>query len=247
MLRRLLFPALVLATLCGCSHESDHDERLSRFYPEVRKKERASLHEKLVAGTVKDMTFISHNSDVYDIVCNADRAIELVKNTEQGIWGEFPVLVGAAYIQMRQGDIPFITMECCDLTRNMRIVMLTVPVVDSQYRQLVIRIVFTEAEGYYDAMLHNPMVINVNRVPIESLLIRSNPSPDDPTTAIMEVSRKAGTRNIIEIPESEQLMMFVVNTAGFRSNGVRVMEVRENAEGGRYTRTPFGLDVLKKQ
>jgi len=231
---------------CGCSrNEPDRDKYLARFYPNIKASGRAEIHEAEMAGKLKLMTFIAHNSDVYEISYNADRAIELMKNTERGLWGEFPVLVAAVYTRRAHDRPLMITLMYHDLHAytvrpDIRVVVLAAPVTDaadSPYRQLHIRVTRTRTLEFEWGG------VTVKRVPVESLLARATPSPDDPTIGVIEVS--GDEKGHCEIPDSEPLTAFVVNRAGFRSNGVRVMEIRADTEGGRYTRAPFGEDMLE--
>ena len=238
MIERLLFPMIAVMMLSGCSdNERNRDADLARFYPEFHASKRAEIHEALVAGTIEYMTDIMRNSDVYDFVCNADRVIELVRNTEKGIWGEFPVLVGAVYMQRKADNVTFAMISWCDLGRDIKGIVLSAPIDHPQYRQLKI---FLPRPANHAPMLDQGEIFRVKRVPMESLLARAQPSPNDPTVAIIEETPPQGPP---EIPESDQLMAFVINSAGFRSNGVRVMEVRVDTEGGKYTRVPFEKDI----
>ena len=246
MTRYLLLLLIVFAMLCGCSRkEPDRDEYLARFYPRIKASGRAMIHETEMAGKIERMTFIAQNSDVYEISYNADRAIELMKNTERGLWGEFPVLVCAVYCRRNHDKPPTIMLEYHDLHAytvrpDIRVVVLAAPVtdaVDSPYRQLHIRV--TRSRNLEFELGG----VEIKRVPMEWLLPRATPSPDDPTIGVIEVS--ADAKGHCEIPDSEQLTAFVVNRAGHRSNGVRVMEIRADTEGGRYTRAPFGDDMLE--
>lgn len=221
--------AILVLMMCGCKNAETRppkgsEEFAEKWLGDIRLSKRAQYMRETPRMCVEMYRKMEARCRELPIAVCAGAAAELLMATQRGVWSEVPVAVLAEAV-LPEGKAPrrkgTLVTDVCDLTRRLDAEFLAIELCHDRAKWLEIRLEGMPPDA--PPTFSTGFAHRVRTVPTEELLEEAM-GPDEDGVMRIVITRTSERDGYLTIPDPScgQLVFWVINKAGRRSNPIPV-------------------------